>query len=124
MRVVRFAAIALAAALLWSTASDSGSATEAGIPSFDGNAGWLNSPALHAADLRGKIVLIDFWEYTCVNCLRTLPYLREWYRRYRDDGFTIIGVHAPEFGFSGESHNVADAAKRLGVTWPVVLDNT
>src|ERR1700722_8178940 len=122
MRVVRFAAIALAAALLWSTASGSGSATEAGIPSFDGNAGWLNSPALHAADLRGKIVLIDFWEYTCVNCLRTLPYLREWYKRYAKYGFTIVGVHTPEFDFSAQPSNVQAAVHRLDIAWPVVMD--
>ena len=68
-------------------------------------------------------MLVDFWEYTCINCLRTLPYLREWYQRYRDQGFVIVGVHTPEFGFSGERANVAAAAKRLDVTWPIVLDD-
>jgi thiol-disulfide isomerase/thioredoxin len=89
---------------------------------FDGNGGWINSPPLKLSDLSGKVVLVDFWEYTCINCLRTLPYLQAWYQRYRDDGFVIVGVHTPEFGFSGDSRNVQDAAKRLGVTWPVVLD--
>lgn len=89
---------------------------------FEGNQGWINSPPLTPAQLRGKVVLVDFWEYTCINCLRTLPYLREWYRRYHDDGFTIIGVHTPEFDFSGERGNVEAAVRRLGVAWPVVLD--
>src|ERR1700733_1010827 len=90
-----------------------------------GAAAWLNVPAaLTPAQLRGKVVLVDFWEYTCINCLRTLPYLREWYKRYRDKGFVIVGVHTPEFGFSGERANVAAAAKRLDVTWPIVLDPT
>jgi thiol-disulfide isomerase/thioredoxin len=90
---------------------------------FDGGTGWLNGPALTPADLHGKVVLVDFWEYTCINCLRTLPYLREWYRRYHDDGFVIVGVHTPEFKFSGDRQNVEAATKRLDVTWPVVLDD-
>ncbi|HZY98695.1 MAG TPA: redoxin family protein [Candidatus Baltobacteraceae bacterium] len=91
---------------------------------FDGNAGWLNSPPLAPAELHGKVTLVDFWEYTCVNCLRTLPYLREWYKRYKQYGFTIVGVHSPEFAFSGERANVTAALPRLGVTWPVVLDDS
>jgi thiol-disulfide isomerase/thioredoxin len=90
---------------------------------FDGGAGWINSPALTPASLRGKVVLVDFWEYTCVNCLKTLPYERTWYDRYAKDGFTIVGVHTPEFKFSSEPANVAAAVKRLGINWPVVLDN-
>jgi thiol-disulfide isomerase/thioredoxin len=93
------------------------------IMSFDGNSGWLNSPPLTLDALQGKIVLVDFWEYTCINCLRTLPYLKAWYSRYSADGFVIIGVHAPEFDFSGDKVNVAAAVSRLGVTWPVVLDD-
>ena len=93
------------------------------MPSFDGNTGWVNSPPLAPKDLRGKVVLVDFWEYTCVNCLRTLPYLRTWYQRYHDDGLVIVGVHTNEFGFSGDSANVAAAAKHLDVTWPIALDD-
>ncbi len=89
---------------------------------FDGNTGWIGSPPLTPATLHGKVVLVDFWEYTCVNCLRTLPYLRTWYDRYHNLGFVIVGVHTPEFGFSGESGNVAAAIKQLNITWPVVLD--
>jgi thiol-disulfide isomerase/thioredoxin len=94
-----------------------------GIGSFSGNAGWLNGPPLDPAQLRGKVVLVDFWEYTCLNCLRTLPYLREWYRRYADRGFVIVGAHTPEFDFSAQRANVAAGAQRLDVTWPIVLDN-
>jgi thiol-disulfide isomerase/thioredoxin len=93
------------------------------IQSFDGGGSWLNSTPVTPEQLRGKVVLVDFWEYTCINCLRTLPYLREWYRRYRDHGFVIVGVHTPEFDFSGKRANVTAAANRLGVTWPVVLDD-
>ena len=89
---------------------------------FDGNTGWINSPALTPESLRGKIVLVDFWEYTCINCLKELPYVRTWYDRYKQYGFVVVGVHTPEFGFAGESANVAAAVKRLDVTWPVVLD--
>jgi thiol-disulfide isomerase/thioredoxin len=100
-----------------------GAAESSGPLSFAGNTGWINSPALDATALRGKIVLVDFWEYTCVNCLRTLPYLRAWYDRYARYGFTIVGVHAPEFDFSAEPSNVRAAVRRLGISWPVVLDS-
>ncbi len=107
-------------AVLWAFLAAIATSTMLG---FDGGAGWINSDPLTPPELRGKVVLVDFWEYTCVNCLRTLPYLREWYRRYHDDGFIIVGVHTPEFRFSGERANVEAAAKRLGVTWPIVLDD-
>jgi thiol-disulfide isomerase/thioredoxin len=93
------------------------------LQNFDGAAGWLNGAPLALSDLRGKVVLVDFWEYTCINCLRTLPYLKAWYARYHDEGFEIVGVHSPEFGFSGDRSNVAAAAARLGVTWPIALDD-
>ena len=93
------------------------------MASFDGAKGWLNSKALTPSDLSGKVVLVDVWEYTCINCLRTLPYLKDWYSRYHSDGFEIVGVHTPEFGFSGDTKNVADATNRLGITWPVALDD-
>jgi thiol-disulfide isomerase/thioredoxin len=91
--------------------------------SFEGATQWLNSSALTPADLHGKVVLVDFWEYTCLNCLRTLPYLREWYKRYHGDGFVIVGVHTPEFDFSGQPSEVESAAKRLDVTWPIAIDD-
>lgn len=94
-----------------------------GPQSFAGNTGWVNSAPIDAHALRGSIVLVDFWEYTCINCLRTLPYLRAWYDRYHNNGLVIVGVHTPEFAFSGDAKNVEAATKRLEVTWPVVLDN-
>jgi thiol-disulfide isomerase/thioredoxin len=94
------------------------------LQSFEGGAGWIGSAPITPAQLQGKVVLVDFWEYTCLNCLRTLPYLREWYRRYHDDGFVIVGVHTPEFDFSTQRANVEAAAARLGVVWPIVLDDS
>lgn len=93
------------------------------LPSLDGATLWLNSPALHRDDLRGKVVLVDFWTYSCINCLRTLPYLEAWDRKYRNQGLVIIGVHAPEFAFEKERANVEKAVADLGVTYPVALDN-
>lgn len=84
---------------------------------------WINSQPATLASLRGKIVLVDFWEYSCINCIRTLPYLREWYQRYHDLGLEIIGVHVPEFEFGKVRANVELALKQHGITWPVVLDN-
>src|SRR5579864_2843680 len=114
-------AVIIASATL-ARSSYGASGTVSTLASFDGNTGWINSPPLTPDSLRGKVVLVDFWEYTCINCLRTLPYLREWYSRYQNDGLVIIGVHTNEFGFSGVNQNVSDAVKRLGITWPVVLD--
>jgi thiol-disulfide isomerase/thioredoxin len=84
---------------------------------------WLNSPPLSVRALRGRVALIDFWDYTCVNCIHTLPYVREWYRRYRDKGLTVIGVHAPEFFFARTAENVAQAAEEFQLTYPILLDN-
>jgi thiol-disulfide isomerase/thioredoxin len=116
---------ALLAALCLVFADQAGAASPGfyTLESFDGNSGWLNSPPLTPSALRGKVVLVDFWEYTCLNCLRTLPYLRTWWRRYKGDGFVIVGVHTPEFRFSGERQNLEAALKRLRVTWPVVMDD-
>ncbi len=84
---------------------------------------WINSPPLTMASLRGKVVLVDFWTYSCINCLRTLPYLKAWYQKYNDKGLVIVGVHSPEFAFEHKESNVRQAVKDLGVTWPVVQDN-
>jgi len=84
---------------------------------------WFNSKPLIGDDLKGKVVLIDFWTYSCINCLRTLPYLTRWYDTYKDKGFVIIGVHTPEFEFEKDSQNVAEAIKRLNVPYPVMQDN-
>jgi len=84
---------------------------------------WFNTDPLNWEKLRGKVVLVDFWDYTCVNCLRTLPYLNEWYDRYSKYGLVIIGVHAPEFQFAHDPDEVRRAIERLGIQFPVVLDN-
>jgi thiol-disulfide isomerase/thioredoxin len=84
---------------------------------------WLNSRPLSLAQLRGKIVLVDFWEYTCINCIRTFPYLRRWNELYKAAGLTIIAVHTPEFAFAKNPANVANAVRRFGFSFPVVLDN-
>src|SRR4051794_27328839 len=84
---------------------------------------WLNSQPLTAAELRGRVVLVDFWTYSCVNWLRTLPYVQAWHERYRDRGLVVVGAHAPEFGFEHELENVQRATRELGVGYPVVIDN-
>ncbi len=96
-------------------------------PGFAGIADWLNTPGdrpLSLASLRGKVVLVDFWTYSCINCIRTLPHLRAWYAAYRKDGFVIVGVHTPEFAFEHVLGNVRSAVHDLHVTWPVALDNS
>ena len=92
-------------------------------PELEGGLTWLNSTPLHLAELRGRLVLLDFFEYSCVNCLRTLPYLKEWEQRYHDKGLVIIGVHTPQYGFSMDPLNVFAATKRLGLTYPIVVDS-
>jgi thiol-disulfide isomerase/thioredoxin len=92
-------------------------------PEFPAGLKWLNSPPLRMEKLRGKVVLVDFWEYTCVNCIRTLPYLKAWQEKYKDKGLVIIGVHTPEFEFAKEEANVAKAAKDFGLTYPLVVDS-
>ncbi|HMI31348.1 MAG TPA: redoxin domain-containing protein, partial [Candidatus Limnocylindrales bacterium] len=93
-------------------------------PDFAGNHTWLNSgPLSLKRELKGKIVLVDFWEYTCINCIRTLPALKRIYSRYKAYGFEIIGVHAPEFDFAYKPENVAIGTKRQRIPWPVVVDS-
>jgi cytochrome c biogenesis protein CcdA/thiol-disulfide isomerase/thioredoxin len=96
---------------------------EGELPSLGGAVQWLNSAPLTAAELRGKVVLIDFWTYSCINCLRALPYVKAWADKYRDQGLVVIGVHAPEFAFERDVGNVTAAVKRYGVDYPVAIDN-
>jgi thiol-disulfide isomerase/thioredoxin len=93
------------------------------LSAVDGAAVWLNSEPLTAAGLHGRVVLVDFWTYSCVNWLRTLPYVRAWHERYGDRGLVVVGVHAPEFGFEHDLDNVRRAAGELDVRYPVVIDN-
>ncbi|MDM0073943.1 cytochrome c biogenesis protein DipZ [Variovorax sp. J2P1-59] len=93
------------------------------LPSFAGATEWINSAPLTPADLRGKVVLVDFWTYSCINCLRTLPYLRAWAEKYKDAGLVVVGVHSPEFAFEKRSSNVHRAVKDLGIEFPVAVDS-
>ncbi|RZL68510.1 MAG: cytochrome c biogenesis protein DipZ [Variovorax sp.] len=96
---------------------------EGSMPSIDGAVQWLNSPPLTRDALRGKVVLIDFWTYSCINCKNALPHVREWARKYKDDGLVVIGVHSPEFAFEKNIDNVKRAVGDLGVVFPVAVDN-
>ncbi|WP_199100808.1 cytochrome c biogenesis protein DipZ [Dyella sp. ASV21] len=96
---------------------------EGELPSLEGATQWLNTPPLSASALRGKVVLVDFWTYSCINCIRSLPYVRAWADKYKDHGLVVIGVHAPEFAFEKQPQNVIRAVKDLGVNYPVALDN-
>jgi thiol-disulfide isomerase/thioredoxin len=92
-------------------------------PELAGLTNWINSKPLTLQKLRGKVVLVDFWTYSCINCLRTLPHVKAWYQTYRKDGLVVLGVHTPEFAFEHVPSNVRGAVHRLGVTYPVALDN-
>ena len=96
---------------------------EGRLPSFDRATGWLNSEPLTPSGLRGRVVLVDFWTYTCVNWLRTLPYLKAWAAKYEDAGLTIVGVHTPEFGFERDLRNVVPQSANLGVRYPIAVDS-
>lgn len=93
------------------------------LASLGGATAWLNSPPLTAADLQGKVVLVDFWTYTCINWLRTVPYIRAWAGRYKEQGLVVIGVHTPEFSFEQDVDYVRSAAKERGITYPIAVDN-
>ena len=96
---------------------------EGELPSLAGATGWLNSEPLTATGLRGKVVLIDIWTYTCINWMRTLPYVRAWAEKYKDHGLVVIGVHSPEFPFERDVDNVRRAAKDMAVDYPIAIDN-
>ncbi|MBA3511222.1 cytochrome c biogenesis protein CcdA [Sphingomonas sp.] len=96
---------------------------EGTLPPLDGLGPWINGPPLTREQLRGKVVLIDFWTYSCINCLRSIPFVRAWHERYAKDGLVVIGVHAPEFAFEREPDNVRKAVRDLGIRYPVALDN-
>ena len=96
--------------------------SEGRLPSFEGATGWLNSEPLSAESLRGNVVLVDFWTYTCINWLRTLSYVRAWAEKYGEQGLVVIGVHTPEFPFERDVDNVREAAKEMRVEYPIALD--
>jgi thiol-disulfide isomerase/thioredoxin len=97
--------------------------TESRMPSLDGATGWLNTGPLTADALRGRVVVVDFWTYTCINWLRTLPHVRAWAERYRDRGLVVLGVHTPEFSFERDVGNVRRAVESMGITYPVAIDS-
>jgi len=103
--------------------SASASSQTSQIPPFPGISEWINSEPLSSELLKGKVVLVDFWTYSCINCIRTFPYLKKWYADYKDKGLVIVGVHTPEFEFEKDAKNVQDATKRFDITYPVALDN-
>lgn len=96
---------------------------EGAMPPLTGAVEWLNSPPLTAEALRGKVVLVDFWTYSCINCLNALPHVRDWHRKYKDQGLVVVGVHSPEFAFEKNINNVKRAVDRLEVAFPVAIDN-
>jgi len=98
-------------------------ATQATAPDFTGLGNWFNSAPLKLADLRGKVVLVNFWTYGCVNCVNTLPHVTALYAKYKDRGFVVVGIHTPEFPFERSASNVQAALKRHGITYPVAQDN-
>src|SRR5580693_98217 len=101
----------------------SGARDEGRMPDLDGAVGWLNSAPLSGKALHGKVVLVNFWTYSCINSLRELPYMKAWAAKYKDAGLVVIGVHAPEFGFEKERENVQTAVRDLNVTYPVAIDS-
>jgi thiol-disulfide isomerase/thioredoxin len=96
---------------------------EGNVPSLDGAVAWLNSPPLTREALRGKVVLVDFWTYSCINCLRSIPFVEAWSEKYKNDGLVVIGVHTPEFAFEKDKANVAKSLADLKITYPVAIDS-
>lgn len=118
-----FVPILAAALVLAGTRPDAHAQAPRKAPDFTGIAHWINSPPLTMQQLRGKVVLVDFWTYSCINCLRTLPHLKSWWARYKDKGLVIVGIHSPEFDFEKKTANVEAAVKKYGIGWPVAQDN-
>jgi methionine-S-sulfoxide reductase len=117
------AAPAAGGAMMSAQGASGPSRTEGPLPPLDGATGWLNSQPLTREALRGKVVVVDFWAYSCINCLRTMPYVNAWYRHYKDSGLVVLGVHSPEFAFEKNLANVRAAVKKFDLQYPVVLDN-
>ena len=122
---VTVAAVAIATALAWpeAAAQGKGSVTSTVAPDLAGGGSWINSEPLSLPKLRGKVVLVEFWTYSCINCIRVLPHVSQWHQRYAAQGLVVIGVHTPEYGYERVGANVRAAVKRLGIGYPVVQDN-
>ncbi|HEY8357845.1 MAG TPA: redoxin family protein [Ramlibacter sp.] len=115
-------AFAACVAVICAPFSPAQAAPVAPMPSLEGGTGWVNAPPVTRESLRGKVVLVDFWTYSCINCLRTLPHVKAWAHKYKDAGLVVVGVHTPEFGFERSSANVLRAVRHLDITFPVVAD--
>lgn len=98
-------------------------ASSKGLPDFQGISQWLNSAPLTVSDLKGSVVLVQFWTFACINCQRTLPYIVQWHQRYADKGLKVIGIHTPEFAFERDLNNVKQALQKHNITYPVPIDN-
>ncbi|WP_395822614.1 thioredoxin family protein [Collimonas sp.] len=122
-RLKTFTIVTALAATVSTGASASALTKSFAAPEFTGIEKWLNSEPLTMQQLRGKVVLVDFWTYTCINCINTLPYVKSWYQKYKDQGLVVVGVHTPEYPFERNTDNVKTAIKRLGVPYPVAQDN-
>ncbi|UGQ46273.1 thioredoxin family protein [Massilia endophytica] len=117
--------LAAAAALATAAASVTAAPLKTSVkaPEFAGIEQWLNSAPLTMSQLRGKVVLVDFWTYSCINCVNTLSHVTSWHRKYKDQGLVIVGVHTPEYAFERSTDNVKTAIKRFGIEYPVAQDN-
>lgn len=113
----------LAAATLLAGAGAAAAAVPTQAPEFTGISQWLNSEPLTMKQLRGKVVLVDFWTYDCINCINTLPHVAKWHDLYKDKGLVVVGVHTPEYAFERKTDNVRAAIKRFGIRYPVAQDN-
>jgi thiol-disulfide isomerase/thioredoxin len=132
--VLSIAAVASSAAAIGSLVAGPAAGNAAGpdanpanignpAPEFTGIDKWLNSDPLTMQQLRGKVVLVDFWTYTCINCIHVLPYVKTWNEKYKDQGLVVVGVHTPEYSFERDTDNLQKAIKRFGITYPVAQDN-
>jgi thiol-disulfide isomerase/thioredoxin len=110
-------------ALFAALSAQAGPVSPTAAPVFAGIDSWLNSAPLTMPQLRGKVVLVDFWTYTCINCIRTLPYVKSWHEKYKNQGLVVVGVHTPEYPHERSTANVAAALKRFDIQYPVAQDN-
>lgn len=124
---LKTAALVIALAAAAGLTAFAGTRADAGMPTaaadFTGIERWHNSAPLTLDQLRGKVVLVDFWTYSCINCIHTIPYVKDWDRKYRDQGLVVVGVHTPEYPFERDAGNVADAIRRFDIRYPVAQDN-
>lgn len=118
-----FAALAVSLSFASQASVSAADLAPAPAPEFKGISTWLNSAPLTIASLKGKVVLIDFWTYDCINCIRTLPYVSKWHDTYKDKGLVVVGVHTPEYAFERKTANVQEAIGRFKISYPVAQDN-